>query len=761
MPTLADGAEFGRYEIVGLLGAGGMAEVYRARDPILGRQLAIKVLSDRTIQDDRRIARLRLEATTASALNHPNIVTVYEIGEVAGSLYVALELIDGRTIREQLLAGALDLASAVRIGAQIADGLAKAHAAGMVHRDLKPENVMVTSDGLAKILDFGLAKITAFSQGGDTATRDEETQPGILLGTYAYMSPEQASGLPVDFHSDQFSLGVMLHEMVTGRHPFRRATAAQTMAAIIEQPAPPLSAELSGRAPLGAVIGRCLEKRPEGRYGSTRDLAHDLWALASHVDDPAWLTAQPKPRPRRRAVIDSIAVLPLVNAIGDPDADYLTEGVTEAIISALSRLPRLKVMARSTVFRYKSRVDDARQVGVELGVKATLTGRVQSRDEALLVSVELADVERGTHLWGAQYHRKLDQVWTIHEAVAAELGAVLRLRPAGRRKGAAASAPSNPEAYQLYLRGQFFWNKRSPEALPRAIHYFELATQRDPGFALAFAGLACAYGVLGASEFATLPPRQVMPKAREAAIRAVELDGSRAETHLALAPVKFWFDWDWKGAEDDLRRAINLNPGYATAHLWYAEYLSAMGRFDESIAEARRAQSLDPLSVTAFWTLGRVLNFSGDYTGVLREMEKALELEPTFDRLYYLVAWAQLALGRPDEGLATMQRAIALGGQNLFKTVLMGHYYGIIGREADARRILEEVTEAAKTRFVHAFDFAILHIALAEYDRAFEWLDRTVEERSAWIPYLRVTPLLDRIRSDPRFGVLTRRVALP
>lgn len=765
--TILEGSRFGHYEVIARLGAGAMAEVYRARDLTLGRQVALKVLPAQVLTDPSRLARFRQEASAASSLNHPNIVTVYEIGQVDELTYIALELVEGKTLRELLTGTPLGTLTVVRLAEQIAEGLAKAHGATIVHRDLKPENVMVTDDELVKILDFGIAKFAQPASSDDTtdlvAASQVQTGSGIVLGTVTYMSPEQARGQTVDFRSDQFALGVMLYEMTTGRHPFRSQSTAETLSAIIRDTPPPVAALNAGTpAPLCWIIDRCLAKDPDDRYASTRDLARDLEAIAQHLSNPSGsVFAAPRPRAKRK-IIDSLAVLPLVNASGDADADYLGDGITERIINELSRLRKLKVMARSTVFRYKDRAEDPQRVGLDLRVDAVVTGRVVLRGDTLTVSAELVDVGEGSQLWGAQYTRKVDDISSLHEEISNEIATRLR----GRRSAAKPARPARPattsgEAYQLYLRGRFFWNKRTPEGIKRGIEYLQRAIDTDPLFALAHAGLADCYSVLAASEFAIFPPRQIMPRAKAAATQAVEIDDGLAEAHCALASIKFWYDWDWPGAERGFKRALDLNPGYAAAHTWYGEFLSAMERPQEALAECRRSVDLDPLSVTALWSLGRVLLITHEYDLAIEEMHKALEIDPTFMRPYYVLAWAYYKVGRPEEGIASIQKSIAIGGENPFKKGYLGHLYAITGKPDEARRILEELAAQSALRYVSGFYRAIVHCGLGEADQAFTYLDQAVDERSGWLPYAKVGAFLDPLRDDPRFGDLLRRIGLP
>jgi TolB-like protein/Flp pilus assembly protein TadD len=627
---------------------------------------------------------------------------------------------------------------------------------------------MVTDDGLVKILDFGVAKI-----GGSAAAELEQfttatvaaTRPGVVLGTAAYMSAEQARGAAVDFRSDQFSLGLMLYEMVTGKHPFKRPTAVQTMAAIIDAPHEPLlSAAVTAPTPFGWIVDRCLSKRPEDRYGSTRDLARDLQQIAAELSNPSgWSIKPPKPRApaKRSKKIDSIAVLPFVNASGDADNDYLCDGLTETVINSLSKIDGLKVMSRTTVFRYKDRSIDTQEVGVALHVRGIVTGRVQVKGDTMQVSAELVDVADGTQIWGNEYLRSLTDLMSLQQTLADDIVSKLRLKSGARGKKAAARPQSaSSEAYQLYLRGRFAWNKRTPDEIKRGMEYLERATHEDPTFALAYAGLADCYSVLAAGEFAIFPPRQVMPKARAAAQRAVELDESLAEAHCSLASVSFWFDWDWALAERELNRALEINRAYAPAHAWLAEYLSAMGRFDEALVSARRAADLDPLSTSIMWSLARVYNLRGEFEETIGEMQKSLQLEPQSLRPHYILAWAYYKTGQVQKAYDALEKTIAAAGDTPFRKGFLGHLYAATGRTDDARRMVHEMNEQSKSRFVSSFYIGIVHAALGEIDEAFACMDRAFEERASYMAYFNVTPFLDALKSDPRFDEMVARLGL-
>jgi eukaryotic-like serine/threonine-protein kinase len=787
---LEPSTRLGPYEIVAPLGAGGMSEVYRARDTRLERQVAVKVLPPPFAHDPERRARFEREAKAVAALSHPNILAIHDCGTEHGVAYAVMELLEGETLRRRLAHGAVPWRKAVEIAAAIADGLAAAHARGIVHRDLKPDNLFLTSDGRVKILDFGLARLPP-APDAQTATasyHSAPTDPGTVMGTAGYMAPEQARGEPADARSDLFALGCVLYEMVTGRRAFNRETKAETMTAILhDEPPDPSDSGTKVPSELERVIRHCLEKRPGERFESARDLAFALRALLS---DSGLAKTAPGPAGRlRRAAaagtavalaggllaallvlragshgtpgpdqaIDSIAVLPLADRGGAPDTEFLGDGITECLINNLARLPDLRVLARSIVFHYKGREVNPQAVGRELKVRAVLTGRVAQRGDTLDLQVELVEVETGAQLWGERYRRRFADVFAVQEEVARQIAERLRLRLTGdERRRLAKRHPANVDAFRLYLLGRFHWNKRSRDDLERGAAYFRQAIAEDPTYAPAHAGLADSYLVLATYNY--LAPGEALPQARAAANRALELDPELGEAYTSRAWIKYVFDWDWPGAEEDFRRALRLNPGYATGHHWYADYLTARGQFDEAEAAMRRAHELDPFSDIIDRDLAWPVYFARRYDQAIAQLHKVLQEHEDFSAALCLLGRAYEQKGRYEEAVAALQKAVTLSRGNTSTRAMLAHTYARMGKAEEARRLLAELEELSRHAHVSAYALATVHAALGETHQAFAWLQRAAAERSSDLVYLLVDPKLDALRSDPRFRELTTKL---
>jgi serine/threonine-protein kinase len=741
-----------RYRVEARLGAGGMGEVYLAEDTRLGRKVALKILPAEVTRDEERVRRFEREARAASALNHPNILTIYEIGQAEAGHFIATEFVEGSTLRD-LSAGKIELKKLLDIGSQVAEALAEAHRAGIVHRDIKPENIMVRRDGYAKLLDFGLAKLTEAKPAASL------TASGALVGTIQYMSPEVAEGRSVDHRTDLFSLGSVLYEMATGKPAFTGESFLEVLRKISSQQPPPVR-EVNRLTPpeLQRIIEKCLAKDPDERYQHADDLAVDLRRLRRGSDTDAAAVAEAPPRPRRRGkAIDSIAILPLANASADPDAEYLSDGITESLINSLSQVPKLRVMARSTVFRYKGQEVDPQTVGRDLKVGAVLTGRVVQRGDTLIIGTELVDVENGWQLWGGQYNRKLSDIFAVQEEIAKEISEKLRLRlTGGQKKRLTRHHTENAEAYQAYLKGLYYWNKFTEEGLKKSIEHFRQAIEIDPNYALAYAGLAHTYHQL----VGVYPPGEVMPKAKAAAVKALELDGTLAEAHAALGWVRWRYDWDWPEAERAFKRANELNPNYAIGHGMYAMFLDSMGRFDESSTAHERARQLDPLSLIIDATVGLHLYLARRYDEAIERCRKTIEMDPNF-----FVAHARLGLayeqkGMFEEAIAEFQKAITLSGGNTGSVAALGRAYALAGNRVEAQKVADDLTERSKREYIPPHSMALLYAGLGEPDQAFAWLEEAYEARSGSLSYLKVDPALDSLRSDPRFQDLLQRVGL-
>ena len=784
------------YRILDQIGAGGMGEVYLAEDRILGRKVALKLLPPRFTSDVDRLRRFAQEARAASALNHPNIITIYEVGEADGLHFIATEFVEGTTLRKLLRGRRVAIIEAIEISTQVAAALTAAGTAGLAHRDIKPENIMVRPDGYVKVLDFGLAKLIEPSvPTGDEdyetrTTALNETDEGVVLGTATYMSPEQARGQRIDARTDIFSLGVVLYELIAGHPPFAGESKNDIIAEILRNSPPSLASQAREAMPseLDLIISKMLAKDRDKRYQTALGVWNDLKRLqrklaletetgdaadtsrlsasenAGVVEDtgpnPVVVPTKPMRRRRSRRMINSLAVLPFSSVSADSNAGFLSDGITESIINNLSRLPRLRVMARSTVYRYKGHMVDAQVVGRELDVRAVLTGRVVLAADRLLVKVELVDADDGSQLWGEQFSRPLADVFVIEEQISHDISTQLRLRLTGdERKQLARRHTKNSDAYQAYLKGRYYWNQRTAPGLKKAIECFEQAIAFDANYALAYAGLADSYSLLGI--YSAIPPRSAMPKTRTAALRALEIDDTLAEAHTALAGAYAFFDWDWAGAEREFLRAIQLNPASALAHHWYASvYLTAMGRFDEALAEEQRAKEIEPLSLVINTHLGWICYHARKYEQAIAFYNQALELDENFISANFYQGLAYLQQGRFDEGIGSLDKAVRLSGRGPMIVGVLGYAYARAGDGEGARRVLAELREQSGRGYISPFYYALIHTGLGETSEALDWMERTWEERFCWLVWLRTEPMLDPLREDPRFADLLRRVNL-
>jgi serine/threonine protein kinase/Tfp pilus assembly protein PilF len=786
----------GRYKILEELGAGGMGEVYLAEDTHLGRKVALKALPTPYTGDTERARRFQQEARAASSLNHPNILTIHEVGEAGGRPFIATEYVEGETLREALTKSPrMSLSKALDVVVQMASALATAHTAGIIHRDIKPENIMLRMDGLVKVLDFGLAKLTEPEDMTLEASTLMLTGPGIVLGTITYMSPEQARGQEVDARTDIWSTGVVLYEMLTGRQPFEGMTPSDVLACLLtKEPVPLSSYGLEIPAELEWISSKALNKDREERYQTVKDFSSDLRRLKQRLEfetqmersasqqfsdvekfgasgntkaNAAGLSnlsrrAQPTQRKRRHAkskAIDSLAVLPLLNASADPEMEYLSDGITESIINALAQLPKLRVMARSIVFRYKGQEVDPQRVGRELDVRAVLVGRVLKLDDQLIVGAELVDALDGAQVWGEHYNRQFADIFAVQEVIANGITEKLQLKLSGEEKKQLTKRyTDNIEAYQLYLQGRYFWNKRTAEGIENGIRYFQQAIAEDPNYALAYTGLADCYIMSGFYDY--LRPADAFPQAKVAALKALEIDDALAEAHISLAAIRTFYEWDWLDAERDFKRGLKLNAQSVKAHHWYACSLTSQGRFAEGFREMKRAQELEPLSLIINRDVGRHYYFLRQYDRAVAQCRKTLEMEPNFFLAHFYLAPAYEQQGMHEEASRELQQAIMLSGRSAAMIALLGHAYAVAGRRDEALLVLEELDERAQQEYVPAFYPVLIYLGLDDKDQAFTWLERAYEERSTHLVWLKVDPIFDGLRADARFTDLMRRMGL-
>ena len=814
------------YCIVSKLGAGGMGEVFLAEDMRLRRQVALKVLPESFAADVEGLRRFEREAHSASALNHPNILTIYEFGVDGETHFLAAEYVRGETLRQRLKGESLSLRETLDIAAQVAAALNASHAAGIVHRDIKPENIMLRDDGLVKVLDFGLAKLKKSEPNAEDATQIQvRTSPGQVLGTALYMSPEQARGKEVDSRSDVWSLGVVLYEMLTGRTPFAGETSSDSIAAILTKEPLPLDKDIPRE--LQRIVRKSLQKKADERYQTVKDLQLDLQNLKHDVEFSEELERSQIPGSAKTANVntnqvsesaaavgkansmatmstpdglsdrrssaeylveeikghkwtlvtglivmlaiglvywffvrrvvnpgqlESIAVLPFQNASNDAGIDYLADGISESLINSLTELQQLKVIARNTAFRYKAKEVDAQTVGRELDVRAVLMGRIRQAGDRINIQVDLVDASNGAQLWGEEYERSVSDVLTVKQTIAREVTAKLRLRQQQLTK----RDTTNPEAYQFYLRGRYYWNKRTAENLKKAIQEFQQALDRDPNFALGYVGVADCYLLL--QQYAGAPASETLPQARAALERALQIDGTLAEAHASLGMVNEGL-YRWAEAEEEFKRAISLNPNYPTAHHWFALSHLSRRQFDDALSEMKRAQELDPLSPIIGSTLAMTYLLKSKPDLALAQCKRVIELEPNFPSAHLYLGWSYTKLGRNDEALAELEKAVELSGRAGFYLEDLGYLYAVNGRRKEALAILKELQEKNAKGESSFESVAAVYAGLGDRDQVFAWLEKGFQAHDDltsvvwWFDY-------DDLRSDPRYADLVRRTGL-
>jgi eukaryotic-like serine/threonine-protein kinase len=783
------------FRVIEKLGAGGMGVVYKAIDTRLDRPVALKFLPDDMMKDAQALERFRREARAASALNHPGICTIYDIGEQDGRAFIAMEFIDGQTLRSHIHGKALPIEEVLRLGIQIAEALDAAHAEGIIHRDIKPANIFVTKRGQAKVLDFGLAKLLpkGFGKVGvDSSNESTEATSivGIISGTPSYMSPEQVRGDNLDMRTDIFSLGLVLYEMATGRQAFAGSTGGVIIEAVLTR-SPAAARSINPEVPLGLeeIIHKALQKNRDERPQHAGDIRLELqrlerggdsgWSprtgslapvLESATNQTRSAGEQTERNPsshtgtqramRVSKIIDSVAVLPFENVSGDADHEYLSDGIAGSLINILATIPKLRVMAQSTVFRFKGKGIDPQAVGRELNVRAVLTGRIMQSGDSLRIGTELVDVATGSQLWGAQYNRKPGDIFAIQDEISDEISEKLRLKlTRAEKKQLTKRHTEDAEAYRLYLKGRHHWNRWTEEGFYKAIEYFEQAAAKDPNYALAYAGLADSYVLLGWNSY--LPPKEAYPKGKKAAMSALRLDPDLCEGHTPLAAVLWLHDWQWQEAQKEFQRSVSLNPCYPTANHWYAEYLMTMGRHAEAIAKMKKSQELDPLSLIISDAIAWAYYMGRQNDEALEQLQKTEELEPNYPITYWILSLVHRKIGRYELAIPEGEKAVELAGGSPLMRAALAQTFATANQKDKAIQILDDLTKLAKEKYVAAYFFAGIYIGLGQHDRAMEFLEKSYEEHSHWLIYLHIDPSMDDLRSSPRFQDLLQRVGLP
>lgn len=780
---LQPGTRLGPYEITSFLAKGGMGEVYIARDHRLDRDVAIKILSEQQLDSPDSLARFEREAKALAALSHPNILTIYDVGIANNVSFVVMELLTGESLRSIILRQPVTGDQARSIAIAIADGLEAAHLKGIIHRDLKPENIFITDNNRVKILDFGLARFRAPIEPEvlETITSMSEleheawaTKAGSMVGTVPYMSPEQIRGKAIDSRSDIFSTGILLYEMTTGNHPFAGKNLHEVITNILNG-----TVKESPMSPhLQPIINRCLEKDPENRYPTAVELLSDLRSTtvipqiktsvrAKHI---FWMIPTLAVlmivfafvfRTRSSSEpVRSIAVLPFVNRSTGADSEYISDGITGRIISDISRIPNLRVMGSGTVFGYKGMKIDPRKIGNELNVDAVASGSIERQGNTLIVLVEMVKVSDGSVLWADQYDRPMSSLLEIQADVSSKISEHLKLKLTGQQiSKISEQATNDPEAFELYLRGRYLWTKFTAEDQRKSIKYFKRAIEKDPDFALAWAGLADAYGAMATNGY--LKPSEGFPTSKKAALKAITLQPELAEGHHALGATLFFYERDWNGAEKEFQQAIRLNPNFVDAYCVYSYLLSSQGRNKDAISKVRKAVELDPLNLKSMTDLSYALYLARDFDASLAQINKVLEMDRNYETALNTLVYVYSQKGMHDQAIESGLNAVKVSQGSGIELATLGYAYGIAGQKEEAKKIVEQLKTKKKSEYISDFYFGHVYAGLGQNDLAFEFLMKACSNwQGDWGMLFINAPYSDSIREDPRFEELMRCMKL-
>jgi serine/threonine protein kinase/Tfp pilus assembly protein PilF len=739
------GQHFGkRYQIIEEIGRGGMGRVYKAIDNELKRIVALKMIKPEISSQPGIVERFKKEIKLASQITHKNVCRIHDLGEAQGIKFISMQYIKGQDLKGFIKqSGRLTTEKTIDLTGQICAALQAAHGEGVIHRDLKPRNIMLDKEGSAYVMDFGIAK---------SFEAEELTKEGTVVGTPHYMSPEQAEGRKVDHRSDIYSLGAIMYEMLTGKPPFTADSDIGIVHKhITETPKPP--SKLNPQIPeaLENIILKCLEKKPEERYQNADEIIKAINKVKPEIISPI------KPAMIQKK---SIAVLPFADMSPQKDQEYFCDGISEELINALNKVEGLQVASRTSAFQFKGKGYNIREIGEELKVQTVLEGSVRKAGNKLRIAAQLIDVSNGYHLWSEKYDRDLDDVFAIQDEISLAIVDKLKVRLLGKEKAALTKRYTKDlDVFNLYLKGIYFWNKRYEGRMKKALECFQQAIEKDPAYTLAYTGIADCYNILGFFNY--IQPNKAFPIAKATAEKALEIDENIAEAHNSLAWSIFYYDWDWSAAEREYKRAIELNPNYATAHSWYSIYLGAMGRHEESITEAKKSQELDPFSLIINVVASWICYLARRHDKAIEEVKKALELDPNFIIAIYQLGLIYSAKAMHKEAVMQFQKAVDLsGGEESLVLGLLGYGYARSGNRAESQKVLDKLFKLSKHKYVAPVMIAIIYGELGQKDKAFEWLKKAYKEHDNWMILLKVDPFFDSLRSDPRFKALLKKMKL-